>query len=166
MAWKLSLDGETHEIVYTRRLHPQEVAIDGRAMPVSASIAGGHGFVADIDGQVGPATAVRDGNRILVHHAGEVWTVETDDPLVGVAGGAGGISGDSMTAPMPGTMLNIKVAAGDSVSEGDVLVVIESMKLETTVKAWRGGTVAEIHIAEGATFDRGDALVSLEAETD
>ena len=164
MAWKLELEGDSHEIVFSRRIHPQEVTVDGRAMPVCAYMNGGHGYLADIDGQVGPATAVRDGKRILVHHAGEVWTVAFDDPLLTGSGGAGGISGDSMTAPMPGTMLSIKAVAGEAIKEGDILVVIESMKLETTVKAWRSGTVAEIHVAEGATFDRGDALASLNPE--
>lgn len=164
MAWNLTLDGKTHEVTFTRRAHPQSVVIDGRAMPATSYVTSNHGFLADIDGRVGPGKAVRDGNRILVHHAGEVWTVEIDDPLLAAAGGAGGVSGDSMTAPMPGTMLSVKVGAGESVHDGDVLVVIESMKLETTVKAWRDGTVAEIHIAEGATFDRGEALVSLEPE--
>ncbi len=164
MAWKLSLDGNIHELAFTKRTYPQEVMIDGRRMPVTSYMTTGHGFLADVDGQVGPGKAVRDGNRIHVHHAGEVWTVEIDDPLMSAARGTGGVSGDSMTAPMPGTMLSIKVSDGQSVREGDVLVVIESMKLETTVKAWRAGAVAEIHIAEGATFDRGDALVSLEPE--
>jgi acetyl/propionyl-CoA carboxylase alpha subunit len=166
MTWKLSLDGDSHELAFTKRTYPQEVTIDGRAMPVTAYVTANHGFLADVDGQVGPGKAVRDGNRIFVHHAGEVWTVEIDDPLLTGASGAGGISGDSMTAPMPGTMLNINVEPGAAVREGDVLVVIESMKLETTVKAWRDGTIADIHIAEGATFDRGDALVSLEPEAD
>jgi biotin carboxyl carrier protein len=164
MAWKLTLDGKTHDVTFTRRAHPQAVVIDGRAMPATSYVTANHGFLADIDGRVGPGKAVRDGNRILVHHAGEVWTVEIDDPLLAAGAGAGGVSGDSMTAPMPGTMLNVKVAPGDRVREGEVLVVIESMKLETTVKAWRDGAVAEIHVAEGAAFDRGDALVSLEPE--
>lgn len=166
MTWKLTLEGRTHEVAFGHRRAPQAVTVDGRDLPVAAYMMGGAGFVADIDGKPALTVAVRDGNRILVHRGGEVWTVEVDDPLLAGAAAAGGVSGDSMIAPMPGTTLSVRIDVGDSVSEGDVLVVIESMKLETTVKAWRDGQVAEVHVAEGGAFDRGAPLVTLEPETD
>ena len=52
-------------------------------------------------------------------------------------------------------------AAGSSVTKGETLLVIESMKLQTTIAAWRDGLVEAIHVAPGASFERGAALATL-----
>lgn len=85
---------------------------------------------------------------------------------------AGGSSGDGGTelegdgetvdAEMQGTILDIEVAEGDEVAAGDVLVVLEAMKMENDIVASRGGTVTQIAIEEGESVDMGDTLVVLE----
>lgn len=71
-------------------------------------------------------------------------------------------SGDAVArAPMPGAVVAVRVALGQQVAEGDVLVVIESMKLETSIAAPRAGVVEMLHVAVGQTFDRDAALVTL-----
>ena len=67
-------------------------------------------------------------------------------------------------APMPGTVINVAVAPGESVTTGQPLVVIESMKMQSEIVAWRDGTVERVHLDVGTTFDRGAALVALEPE--
>jgi biotin carboxyl carrier protein len=67
---------------------------------------------------------------------------------------------------MPGTVISIAVAAGDEVTAGQTLVVIESMKMQSEMVASRDGRVERIHREVGETFDRGDALVALEPEDD
>lgn len=64
-------------------------------------------------------------------------------------------------SPMPGNILDIKVSAGQSVSRGDVLLVLEAMKMENDIVAPSDGTVAGIHVARGDTVDTGALLVSL-----
>jgi len=65
-------------------------------------------------------------------------------------------------AHITGTVWKIEVAVGDSVSEGDTVVIIESMKMEMPVEAEDAGTVKEILCAEGQAVNEGDALVVLE----
>lgn len=74
------------------------------------------------------------------------------------AGAAGSIV---VKAPMPGTVVNVVVSAGQAVKSGDDLVFIEAMKMETPVKAPQDGTVATIDVAKGEAVDSGKVLVTL-----
>jgi len=65
-----------------------------------------------------------------------------------------------LRAPVPGRVLQVKVAAGAQVQAGDVLVVIEAMKMETPVVAPADGTVGEVHVAEGELVDQDQTLVT------
>ena len=65
-------------------------------------------------------------------------------------------------ANITGTVWKIEVAVGDQVSEGDTVVVLESMKMEMPIEAEDDGTVASIEVAEGQPVSEGDTLVVLE----
>jgi biotin carboxyl carrier protein len=62
---------------------------------------------------------------------------------------------------MPGTIVDIKVRVGDSVAKGQLVAVLEAMKMETEILAPDAGTVTEIHVGKGAAVNLGDAIVSL-----
>lgn len=64
-------------------------------------------------------------------------------------------------AHITGTVWKVEVAVGDKVSEGDALVILESMKMEMPVEAEDDGTVAEILVEEGQAVNEGDVLVVL-----
>ena len=68
---------------------------------------------------------------------------------------------ETVKAPMPGTINAVKVAAGQAVKKGDVLVILEAMKMENEIKAPVDGTVASVNVAQGASVNTGDVLVSL-----
>ncbi|WP_254863269.1 acetyl-CoA carboxylase biotin carboxylase subunit [Halovivax gelatinilyticus] len=70
--------------------------------------------------------------------------------------------GESVSAEMQGTVLSVEVAEGDDVAAGDVVVVLEAMKMENDIVAARGGTVSQVAVAEGDSVDMGDTLVVLE----
>lgn len=69
--------------------------------------------------------------------------------------------GTVITCPMPGTIIDIKVAAGDSVAEGQVLVIFEAMKMENEIVAPCAGTVASVNCGKGDGVDSGSVLLSL-----
>ena len=62
---------------------------------------------------------------------------------------------------MPGNILDVKVAAGVSVKAGDVLVILEAMKMENEIVAPQDGTVASVNVHKGDTVNSGDVLVSM-----
>jgi biotin carboxyl carrier protein len=69
--------------------------------------------------------------------------------------------GQTVTAPMPGTILAVRVADGDAVEAHQVLVLLEAMKMENAVTAPADATVRRVLVTPGQTVSRGDALVEL-----
>ncbi len=67
-----------------------------------------------------------------------------------------------ITSPLPGKILDVKVAAGDKVKEGDLLLTIEAMKMENEIVATVDGTVTEVTAKSDSTVQIGDSLVSIE----
>ena len=79
-------------------------------------------------------------------------------PKAAAAGAAGAVS---VKAPMPGNILDVKVSAGASVKAGDVLVILEAMKMENEILAPQDGTVASVNVNKGDAVNSGDVLVSM-----
>lgn len=74
---------------------------------------------------------------------------------------AGAQGAVTVKSPMPGTILDVKVAVGDSVKAGDPLVILEAMKMENDIVAPQDGTVASIDVNKGDAVNSGDVLVSM-----
>ena len=68
-------------------------------------------------------------------------------------------AGDAVVAPMPGTILKVNVNNGDSVQEGQVLVVLEAMKMENEILAPKAGKVTQVVASRGSSVDTGAPLV-------
>ena len=75
---------------------------------------------------------------------------------------AASAEGAAVTAPMPGTILKVNVKNGDTVKKGDVLMVLEAMKMENEIMAAADGVVAGVSVSEGATVEAGAVLCTLQ----
>ena len=71
------------------------------------------------------------------------------------------VAGEAVTAPMPGNILKVNVTAGQAVKEGDLLLVLEAMKMENEIFAPKTGTVAQVLVSKGSTVDTGATMVVL-----
>lgn len=80
-------------------------------------------------------------------------------PAPAAPAGAALAAGEVVKSPMPGNILKINVAQGQKVEEGDVLLVLEAMKMENEIVATKSGTVAQIVTAKGAVVETGAPLV-------
>ena len=112
----------------------------------------------------------------------QTYTVEVDgrrlevalpaDLIIGAGGrkkkkrrrsaAAAAVSGNTIAAPMQGTVIKVNVADGDEVAEGDVVAILEAMKMENPVKAHKSGTVAALTATEGAQVTKNDVLMEIE----
>ncbi|MCW2985355.1 MAG: biotin/lipoyl-binding protein [Conexibacter sp.] len=119
----------------------------------------------------GRVSVTEDGRtRVWDHaeHDGELWVAAGPDAfrftlVEPVVQGSATAAEGSLEAPMPGTVLEVRVSAGDAVTEGVVLIVIESMKMELTLIAPADATVADVLVAVGDSVKQGQPLVELEA---
>jgi biotin carboxyl carrier protein len=159
-----SIDGALHRAWLAR--HGGGYALldeDDNAHPAALCLdAHGRG-VLQIDGQNVDVVVALKGDVAWVHLDGDAFEVSLLDPATHLGEEAGGAAADVVRAPMPGAVIDAPKSAGDTVKEGDVIVVIESMKLETAIKAPRDGVIAEIAFTKGQSFDRDAVLVRLEA---
>lgn len=101
--------------------------------------------------------AVDAGGKTWVFHDGTVHEVIAEEAAVRQGAHAQG----SLTAPMPATIIEIKVAAGDEVKKGDILIVLEAMKMELPVRAPGDGRVKAIHCRPGDLVQPETSLIDL-----
>ncbi len=85
----------------------------------------------------------------------------TPAPAAPKAAAAGVPGGNKVVAPMPGTILDVKVSVGQAVKKGDVLCVLEAMKMENDIPAPCDGVITSIAVQKGSTVAANDVLVSL-----
>jgi acetyl/propionyl-CoA carboxylase alpha subunit len=160
------LDETTHDVALSRapagyRLHfgERQFAVDLQLLPDGSALL-------SLDGQRVPVVIAVRGDEVFVHLDGAAWQLRYEHPLQRLAAQAGGAAEDRVLAPMPGSIVALHVQAGAAVARGDTLLVMESMKMETTIVAPRDGIVAAVHFAAGQSFDRDALLLELKNEKD
>jgi biotin carboxyl carrier protein len=112
-------------------------------------------------GEIADAVVVADGDNVFIHSDGAAYAFRYQDTIAHFAEEASGDKDYIARAPMPGSLISVAVSELETIAAGKTLVVIESMKLETAIKAPRDGIVQTIHFKIGQTFDRDAALVTL-----
>ena len=70
-------------------------------------------------------------------------------------------AGEQVKSPMPGNILSVNVNVGDTVAEGQVLMILEAMKMENEISAPQDGTIASIDVRKGDTVNSGDVLYTM-----
>ncbi|MEP0805190.1 MAG: biotin attachment protein [Chloroflexota bacterium] len=144
----VSIDGKTYEVDF--------VSVSGQ--PVYSLIVDGkshEAYVSESD----------EGWQVLLH--GRLYPVKVEDErekrLRAAAGGGVVESGEfHLKAPMPGLVVAVPVEEGQQVKKGQVLVILESMKMQNELKSPRDGTVARIRVRAGESVEQKQALLSVQ----
>ena len=109
------------------------------------------------------ALAVRDGDAILISYQGYQYRLETKKPRNRKSGDA---SSGEFYAPMPGQVVDVLVAQGDTVVKGQKVLVIEAMKTQQPFLAPFNGTVVTLNAEKGMQVKDGELLASIQKETE
>ena len=152
-----TLDDTEHRVFATREGDGYRVHVDDRSYRVAHAASGN----VAIDGAPHRLLTAVDGDVVHVWFDGVTRTLRYHDPVAYYGSHGAGDADDVIQAPMPGTVIAVRAAAGQQVARGDTLLVIESMKLETAIKAPRDGVVGAVHVAVGQSFDRAAPLATL-----
>jgi 3-methylcrotonyl-CoA carboxylase alpha subunit len=116
--------------------------------------------MAVVDGEPHRFGVAVAGRSVTVFSGAEALLVAVPDPLA--AGGEADAHSDDLRAPMPGLVKSLSAASGQAVARGDVLVVLEAMKMEHALLAPRDGVIAEVMVAAGVQVTDGTVLLHLE----
>lgn len=166
---KVTIGGRSYDV----EVKGDSVVVDGHEFPVKVSGEGIHRTVSaggvQYRVQLPEVDARQSGMAVEVDY--RPFTLEWEGRLGGaavrapraasssaVAGARAAVAG-GVVAPIAGKVLRVVAKAGDTVAPGDVLLVLEAMKMENEIKATAAGTVKEILVIEGARVGEGETLV-------
>jgi biotin carboxyl carrier protein len=151
--------GERHDArVVDRDAHGAvTVAIDGQEVHLALERLAPETFRVRIGDRTETLRVVADGDVVYVFWSGRSYTLRRATAVSRPAAAAAG----ALEAPMPGRVVQVAVAPGDAVVRGQVLLVIEAMKMENAVRAPRDGRVVKVEVAAGSRVVPGQRLVEL-----
>ncbi len=116
----------------------------------------------EVEVEKGQANIVKTTEAAVVSAPVPVTPAPAQAPVVSVPAAADSVGGEPLKSPLPGTILAVNVNPGVAVKQGDVLFILEAMKMETEIKAPRDGVIAQIMVAKGASVATGDILLALQ----
>ena len=161
-------DGNKHDVEIVREDGRVTASVDGRQYDLEASEPESGVFLLKKDGSIYEAfvsSQANPGDPDLVRVRDEVHEIRIIDPkrLRSSKGDDADASGKAeIKTAMPGKVVRILVAVGDTVQKGDGVIVVEAMKMQNEMKSPKTGIVAKINAAEGDTVAAGDILVVIE----
>jgi biotin carboxyl carrier protein len=162
LAWS---DERSHDIVVTRGAQDWRVRVDDREIVVDVLALGPSLYSLLIEGRSYEVDVLESEEALLVHVGAQPFRVVLQDPSVQArCAGAGRptAGGETVVAPMPGKVVRILVVPGETVQAGQVVAVMEAMKMENELRARAGGRVREVRTSEETAVGAGDTLVVME----
>lgn len=157
------IDNTEHDLGLSRSAEGYRLHLGDAVIPVNLHVEDDGTAVLTVNGRSERVVIATRGDDVFIHLGGVAYQLRYEHPLDRLAMQAGGGADDSVRAPMPGSVVAMHVNAGDSVIKGQALLVIESMKMETTIAAPRDGVIEAVQFGVGLTFDRDALLISLQS---
>merc|ERR1712137_255055 len=132
---------------------------DGEILTVSATLDGENGITAQVQDHVTRATVVPSESSLFVFHNDDVFELELPEPSFTKSSASSG----SLMSPMPGRVIKVNVKAGDTVQEGDCLMIMEAMKMEHQIKATSSGQVRDVFFQVGDLVEAKKVLIDIDS---
>ena len=165
MNYRVVVDGVEHDVSVRRTASGWDVQVgDGPVESISGERVGNAEWVLDLGGRRRSIGGFVDGDRATVQVGGFAIDAEVVDPRDFALAGGSGASEGRVSTPMPGVIARVLVSEGASVSAGQVLLVVEAMKMENEYKSPIDGVVSEVLVEAGQAVDSGAVLLVVEPE--
>ncbi|MGH7731220.1 MAG: biotin/lipoyl-containing protein [Candidatus Eiseniibacteriota bacterium] len=162
----VTLDGRDEEVEF--HAHGEHLWLDVAGRRLAADfhrLPDGEVYSLLVNGRSYEVRVVHSGDVVEVTTRGTTLPVEVRHPLekfvLSSLRAAGGGGGETITAPMPGIVVAIRVQPGERVEPGQPVAVVEAMKMQNELLAQRGGVVSEVLVTERATVGAGQVLMKL-----
>ncbi len=165
MKYYVDVNGTEHEVVLTERLGELTIEVDGEVLDADYHevdqlgqahlLCDGKSFAVSVEG---------DDTRVAVTIAGHVYDIEIEDERERAAHAAereAAKRGGVVKAVMPGVVVELLVAPGDEVQEGQPLLILEAMKMQNEIEATTDAVVEAVHVKAGEAVASGAPLVTL-----
>jgi biotin carboxyl carrier protein len=165
----VTLDGHDAEVDFTTVGGRLVLEVEGRKLDADfVRLPDGRVWSLIVDGRSYEVRVEDTGGELLVTWQNHTVRVEARHPLEKMllqqSGARAKTAGETISAPMPGAVVAIRVKPGDVVRAGQAVVVLEAMKMQNELAAHTGGVVAEILVEEKSPVSAGQALVRLKPE--
>lgn len=167
MKYITTIDGTDYEVDL---LPNQKVLVNGQEYQVNFEEVGRQlVYSLLVDGRSFEAHVSEEDDQLKVLIQGTMYSadvIEEREKRLREAGGElSAVNGNYiLAAPMPGLVVKLPVKVGDQVALGDVLVILESMKMQNELKSPQAGTVTEVYVEEGASVEKRDEMMVIEPE--
>lgn len=162
----VTLEGREAEV--TLRTEGDKLIIDSEGRHIEADfvrLPDGEVYSLLVDGRSHVVRVAPAGEGLEVEVRGTVIPVEVKHPLermlLSVGGARAASRGETVTAPMPGVVVSLRVKQGDHVKAGQAVVVVEAMKMQNELAVAHDGVVSEVLVAERAAVAAGQPLIRL-----
>ncbi len=144
---------ESHSQNFSLEINDKSYRASGRLL--------GHQLAINFEGKKSLISFAKKDNQLVLFKHAKAWTIQIkDESLVNLDQDEQA----NLTAPMPGTVINVMVKAGEKVEAGQALIVMEAMKMEHTIKAHKAMQVKDVLYAIGDLVDEGAELITFEDE--
>jgi len=167
MKYYVNVNGTEHEVVLTERLGVLTVEVDGEVLDTDYHEVDQLGQAHLLCGDKSYAVSVEgDDTRVAVTIAGHVYDIEIEDERERAAHAAAREAakhGGLIKAVMPGVVVELLVSPGETVAEGQPLLILEAMKMQNEIKATSAAVIEKLHVDAGQAVASGAPLVTLGA---
>ncbi|MGB0651663.1 MAG: biotin/lipoyl-containing protein [Thermoplasmatota archaeon] len=160
MRYAFRLAGREHHVVLEEHAEGPRYLVDGDAFQPAVEKLGKGQYKVTVAGE--SFTFTIDGGHVQEGVHALDLEVRRAKPELVRKGAAGRRGGGQVKPPMPGKIVEVKVQPGDEVTEGEVLVVLEAMKMQNDLKSPISGTVKKVHVQAGANVEQTTVLVEVE----
>lgn len=164
--WVTLQDGRDAEVEFTTEGDKVFLTIDGRRLEADFHpLPDGEVYSLLVDGRSNEVRVSPTGKALSISIHGAELSAEVRHPLEKLLAqqqkAAGAAAGETVTAPMPGLVVALRVKMGDSVVPGQAVAVVEAMKMQNELLARHGGVVTDVMVSERQTVSAGQPLVRM-----